>query len=70
METISKHIGEGFGKGELYAALAYDSTDNFGGMCIKQVRFNPATGVSSIVIGTSGTHWGTTTAGTKVIYIC
>jgi len=34
-QTISKHIGEGFGKGELYAALAYDTTDNFGGMRIK-----------------------------------
>ena len=36
-ETISKHIGEGFGKGELYAALAYDSSDAFGGMKIKSV---------------------------------
>lgn len=34
-ETISKHIGEGFGKGELYAALAYDASDAFGGMKIK-----------------------------------
>ena len=34
-QTISKHIGEGFGKGELYAALAYDTTDVFGGMRIK-----------------------------------
>jgi len=39
-ETISKHIGEGFGKGELYAALAYDATDSFGGMKIKNVMFN------------------------------
>ena len=69
METISKHIGEGFGKGELYAALAYDSTDAFGGMAIKNVRFNPATGVASIAIGTSTTHWSTTTANTKVISI-
>jgi len=40
METISKHIGEGFGRGELYAALAYDSSDVFGGMKIKNVMFN------------------------------
>ena len=69
MQTISKHIGEGFGKGELYAALAYDATDVFGGMAIKQVRFNPATGVSSIVIGDSTTHWSSSTADTKVISI-
>jgi len=69
MKTISKHIGEGFGRGELYAALAYNSTDNFGGMCLKQVRFNPATGVSSIIIGDSTTHWSSSTADTKVISI-
>ena len=40
MSTISKHIGEGFGKGELYAALAYDSSDVFSGMAIKNVMFN------------------------------
>ena len=34
-QTIKKHIGEGFGKGELYAALAYDENDVFGGMRIK-----------------------------------
>jgi len=39
-ETIKKHIGEGFGKGELYAALAYDAGDAFGGMKIKNVMFN------------------------------
>jgi len=39
-ETISKHIGEGFGKGELYAALAYDSGDVFGGMKIKSIMHN------------------------------
>ena len=39
-ETISKHIGEGFGKGELYAALAYDAGDAFGGMKIKNVMFD------------------------------
>jgi len=47
-QTISKHIGEGFGKGELYAALAYDSTDAFGGMAVKQIRFNPASGAIPI----------------------
>lgn len=36
-QTISKYIGEGFGKGELYAALAYDETDTFGGMRIKGI---------------------------------
>jgi len=69
METISKHIGAGFGRGELYAALAYDPSDAFGGLAIKQVRFNPATGVSSIVIGDSTTHWSSSTADTKVISI-
>lgn len=39
-KTISKHIGEGFGKGELYAALAYDATDQFGGMKIKSLMLN------------------------------
>ena len=35
--TISKHIGEGFARGELYAALAYDTTDQFSGMRIKGI---------------------------------
>jgi len=39
-QTITKHIGEGFAKGELYAALAYDAADSFGGMKIKSVMFN------------------------------
>lgn len=39
-QTISKHIGEGFGRGELYAALAYDATDAFGGMKIKALMLN------------------------------
>jgi len=34
-QTIKKSIGEGFAKGELYAALAYDETDRFGGLRIK-----------------------------------
>ena len=38
-ETISKHLGEGFGKGELYAALAYDTSDAFGGMRIKSTYY-------------------------------
>ena len=49
-ETISKHIGEGFGKGELYAALAYSSSDVFGGMQIKQLRFSPASTANAIEI--------------------
>jgi len=49
-ETIKKHIGEGFGKGELYAALAYDSSDAFGGMQIKQLRFSPASTANAIEI--------------------
>ena len=40
METITKHIGEGFGKGQLYAALAYDSSDAFSGMAVKSMYFN------------------------------
>lgn len=39
-QTIKKSIGEGFGKGELYAALAYDVTDRFGGMKIKALMLN------------------------------
>ncbi len=37
-QTITKHIGEGFARGELYAALAYDPTDQFGGMRIKNIK--------------------------------
>ena len=54
METISKHIAEGFAKGELYAALAYDATDRFGGMAIKAIRFNPAS-ASSVALSIYGT---------------
>lgn len=38
--TISKRIGEGVGRGELYAALAYDASDKFGGYQIKDVMTN------------------------------
>ena len=69
METISKHLGEGFGKGELYAALTYDSSDAFGGMAIKQVRFNPATGATAIAIGVSGTEIALTVAAQRAISI-
>ncbi len=34
-QTIRKSIGEGWGKGEVFAALAYDETDRFGGLRIK-----------------------------------
>lgn len=40
-QTISKAIGEGHGRGEVYAALAYNPNDVFGGMAIKGVYFNP-----------------------------
>lgn len=40
--TITKYIGESFNKGELYAALAYDSSDAFGGMAVKAMYFNKA----------------------------
>jgi len=56
-ETISKHIGEGFGKGELYAALAYDSSDVFGGMQIKSIKFSPVAGKPAINVGDSTTAW-------------
>ena len=36
--TVGKHIGEGFGKGELYAALNYDKSDAFGGMKLGNIR--------------------------------
>ena len=52
-QTISKHIGEGFAKGELYAALAYDSTDKFGGMQIKGIKISPAAGKVGFALGDS-----------------
>ena len=42
--TITKHIGEGFARGELYAALAYDTTDQFGGMRIKAIYIASTSG--------------------------
>ena len=42
-QTISKSLGEGHGKGELYAALAHDTSDKFGGMEIKSICMNFAT---------------------------
>lgn len=41
-QTITKSIGEGFAHNPIYAALAYDSTDHFGGYEIKDVMFNAA----------------------------
>ena len=55
MQTIKKSIGEGVGKGDLYAALAYRASDGFGGLAIKQVRFNPTSGATAIIIGDSTT---------------
>lgn len=57
MIEITKHIGEGFGKGELYAALAYDTSDAFGGMKIKAISFSPVAGKPAINIGDSTTAW-------------
>uniref|UniRef100_A0A6H1ZN71 Uncharacterized protein n=1 Tax=viral metagenome TaxID=1070528 RepID=A0A6H1ZN71_9ZZZZ len=56
-QTIGKHLGEGFGKGELYAALAYDTSDAFGGMQIKGVKFAPVAGKPAINVGDSTTAW-------------
>jgi len=56
-QTIRKSIGEGFAKGELYAALAYDTTDRFGGMKIKGISFNPVAGTPAIQVGDSTTAW-------------
>ena len=55
METIKKSIGQGVGKGELYNALAYNADDKYGGLAIKQVRFNPESGSTAIIIGDSTT---------------
>lgn len=55
--TITKYIGQGYGKGELYAALAYDSSDSFGGMLIKNVKFDPVAGTPAIQVGDSTTGW-------------
>lgn len=38
--TISKRIGEGFASGQIYAALAYDSSDRYGGYEIKSMMTN------------------------------
>jgi len=38
--TIRKSIGEGFAHNPIYAALAYDTNDYFGGYQIKDVMFN------------------------------
>lgn len=38
--TISKSIGEGFAHNPIYAALAYDTNDYWGGYQIKDVMFN------------------------------
>jgi len=62
-QTIKKHIGEGHGRGELYAALAYDENDVFGGMKIKGIYIDKtvtATGwcnpiVSKLTISTGNT---------------
>jgi len=59
-ETISKHIAEGFGKGELYAALAYDATDVFSGMKIKALMLN-STGRISFLDATSYIYSSVTT---------
>lgn len=39
-QTITKSIGQGFAKNPIYAALAYDATDRFGGYQIKDVMHN------------------------------
>ena len=36
-ETIKKSMGEGHAKGEVYAAMAYDTTDKFGGLRQKSI---------------------------------
>lgn len=38
--TITKAIGEGFASGQIYAALAYDANDKFGGIEIKSIMTN------------------------------
>ncbi len=38
--TISKRIGEGFASGQIYAALAYDADDKYGGYQIKSMMTN------------------------------
>jgi len=56
-QTIGKYIGEGHGKGEVYAALAYNPSDAFGGMQIKGVKFSPVAGIPAIQVGDSTTAW-------------
>ena len=40
MKTITKSIGMGFAHNPIYAALAYDATDHFGGYQIKDIMHN------------------------------
>jgi len=65
-QTITKHIGEGFARGELYAALAYDANDVFGGMQIKGIKISPAAGSAGFLMGDSTTALSYT-AGTPPI---
>lgn len=55
METIKKSIGQGWGSGPLYYAMAYDANDKYGGMAQKQVRYNPTSGKTAVIIGDSTT---------------
>jgi len=59
-QTIKKSMGEGHGKGEVYAALAYDATDRFGGMKIKALMLN-STGRISFLDATSYIYSSVTT---------
>ena len=68
METIRHSIATGWGKGALYAALAYDANDKYGGLAIKQVRFNPAAGTTAITIGDPTTELSYT-AGTPLFIL-
>lgn len=69
METIKHSIATGWGRGALHAALAYDANDKFGGVAIKQMRFNPDTGATAIVIGVSSTEIALTVAAQRAISI-
>jgi len=55
--TISKSIGEGNSDGRLYGALAYNSSDKWGGVQIKGVKFSPVAGTPAIQVGDSTTGW-------------
>ena len=47
-QTIKKSIGQGWGKGEVYHALAYDENDKFGGLRIKGIYIDKTAAIAGV----------------------